>query len=164
MVLRIEQNLWLTDVSYNHTKYVSTSIYLQCDFNFNEDLFSYQNINDDPFCLNNSYLKVGNMQSPVFLTILLLFLHFHDTAAIHKDTTTSEQTDKHADENKEMYTVYEQVTDLLEIMDNFDRDVICRKLDLSAVDQLKSEEQWTVKFGKVFELLRQIVCTERIMP
>ena len=102
------------------------------------------------------------MQSPVLLTILLLFLHFNDTAAIHKDTTTSEQTDKH--EDTEMYTVYEQVTDLLEMMDNFDRDVICKKLDLSAVEQLKSEEQWNVKFGKVFELLRQIVCTEGIMP
>ena len=148
----------------SHTKYISTSIHLLCDLNFNEDSFGYQNVTDHRVCLNYFYQKVGNMQSPVLLTILLLFLHFYDTAAIHKDTTTSEQTDKHADQDKEMYTVYEQVTDLLEMMDNFDRDVICRKLDLSAVEQLKSEEQWNVKFGKVFELLRQIVCTEGIMP
>ena len=32
------------------------------------------------------------------------------TSLIHKDTTTSEQTDKHADQDEEMYTVYEQVT------------------------------------------------------
>ena len=104
------------------------------------------------------------MRHSIFLTMLLLLHQFNDTEAIKKDGLTDEQTDKQTEEKEQQYTIYEQVTDLLELMDNFDREVICQKLNQSSVEQLKSEGRWTVKFGKVFELLRQIVCTEGIMP
>ena len=95
----------------------------------------------------------------LLVSTLLLTLHLTTLEAIKKDMgeVRSESDPK---TTEELYTVYQQVSDLLEILDTFDRDVICEKFDVSTLDPLTQGKEWNVKFGKVFQLLKHIACAE----
>lgn len=95
----------------------------------------------------------------LMISTLFLILHMTDTEAINRNIEDA-VADFNPKSEEESYTVYEQVSDLMEMLASFDRNEICEKFNVSELDPFNRGEEWNVKFGKVLHLLKFIVCTE----